>query len=188
MNKKNFFSFKIKPINKILEKTSIFLSLIILLFSFIFIFYCIKNNFFANISYRTIKNINKTIGKISEYIFIFSISMFIVRRILKYIYPFKINFLSKLLQYIAVFLRQWHIPLSLLAFSLIILHGYIGLYFGIIKNNLSFKFGYYIGILTLINLIFLILSRIFKYNSIKKVHKLLGISFIILMFIHIVTI
>lgn len=211
MDFKKLFSFKIKPINKKLEKVASSFSLIILIISLALIFYCIISNFLHNISYGSLKDIRNTIGEISAYIFGFSIAMFIVRRILKYIQPSKLEkeedffsksslfkplvdkfkkldltYFKKILQYLAIFLRQWHIPLSLLAFALIIIHGYIGLHFGIIKNNLSFKIGYYLGILALIDLVVLIISGIFRAaNKEKKLHKFLGISFIILMLLHI---
>lgn len=214
MNLKKFFSFKIKPINKKLEKVSSSFSLIILIISLIVIFYCIRSNFLHNISYNSSKYIKNTIGEISAYIFGFSIAMFIVRRILKYIQPAKLQkeedflsnskflnplvdkfrkldltYLKKTLQYLAIFLRQWHIPISILAFALILIHGYIGLHFGIIKENLNFILGYYLGILALIDLVILVISGIFRAaNKAKNLHKILGISFIILMLLHIVII
>lgn len=214
MNLKKFFSFKIKPINKKLEKVSSSFSLIILIISLIVIFYCIRSNFLHSISYNSSKDIKNTIGEISAYIFGFSIAMFIVRRILKYIQPAKLQkeedflsnskflnplvdkfrkldltYLKKILQYLAILLRQWHIPISILAFALILIHGYIGLHFGIIKENLNFILGYYLGILALIDLVILVISGIFRAaNKAKNLHKFLGISFIILMLLHIVII
>ncbi|ELC8441435.1 hypothetical protein QYB59_000434 [Clostridium perfringens] len=214
MNLKKFFSFKIKPINKKLEKVSSSFSLIILIISLIVIFYCIKSNFLHSISYNSSKDIKNTIGEISAYIFGFSIAMFIVRRILKYIQPAKLQkeedflsnskflnplvdkfrkldltYLKKILQYLAILLRQWHIPISILAFALILIHGYISLHFGIIKENLNFILGYYLGILALIDLVILVISGIFRAaNKAKNLHKFLGISFIILMLLHIVII
>lgn len=211
MNFKNILSFKIKPINKKLEKASTSFALIILIISLCGIIYCIGINFLNNVSYRSVKDIRNTIGEISAYIFAFSILMFIIRRILKYIQPTKLQkeealiskskifnplvenfkkldltYFKKILQILAIFLRQWHIPISILAFSIVIIHGYIGLHFGITKTDISFFIGYYLGILALINLIILVISGIFRCaNKAKNLHKILGVSFVILMLLHI---
>lgn len=206
MDLKKTFPLKIKPINKKLEKIATFFSLIVLLISLALIFYFIKSNYLQNISYSSMKELRNDIGEIGEYLFIFSIAMFVVRRILKYLQPSKLDSLSKVsflkplanklknldltyvkksLQFIAVFLRQWHIPVSLLSFAIILFHGYTGFYYGIIKSSLSFKIGYYIGILDLIILFFVILSVRFKSKNLKKAHRILGILFIILMAVHI---
>ncbi|MGG5462152.1 hypothetical protein [Clostridium sp. B9] len=208
---KDFLSLKIKPLNKKFEKKSSFFSFAIFLVILISIIYMLYTNSLQKFSYKTLKDIRDNIAVFSAYAFGISIAMFLVRRFLKYIQPAKLakeeEFLAKsktlkpavekfetvnisgfkkLLQFIAIFLRQWHIPISILAFSIILIHAYISLHFGISKDKISFIFGYYIGIIALIDLIALIISGIFRTaNKGKKLHMLLGISFIILMLLHI---
>lgn len=162
------------------ERKRVFYSLIVFGIIIVFIGFLILQSYFQLnvLDFKSIRRYGKLIGQVAAYGFGFAISMYVVRRIAKLaiLNKFKKNILM-----IAKVLREWHVPISIVAFSIILLHGYIMLSRGIFMN-----LRYISGILALLILALQIISGIFRYKRVGiKFHKITGIIFIIIMLIHI---
>jgi hypothetical protein len=132
------------------------------------------------ISTRALRKMGGSIGEIAAYGFGFSISMYVIRRIVKRINSKDIK--QKLL-ILARITREWHAPISIIAFGMIMLHAYI-----MLSRGLFFNIRYISGLLALGVLGVQILSGIFRYKKIGvKFHMITGITFIITMIIHLLT-
>ena len=158
------------------ERKRVFYSLIV--FGIIIVL-ILQSYFQLNVlDFKSIRRYGKLIGQVAAYGFGFAISMYVVRRIAKLAI---LNKFKKKILMIAKVLREWHVPISIVAFSIILLHGYIMLSRGIFMN-----LRYISGILALLILALQIISGIFRYKRVGiKFHKITGIIFIIIMLIHI---
>lgn len=162
------------------ERKRVFYSLIVFGIIIVFIGFLILQSYFQLnvLDFKSIRRYGKLIGQTAAYGFGLAISMYVVRRIAKLtvVNKFKKNILM-----VAKILREWHVPISIVAFSIILLHGYIMLSRGIFMN-----LRYISGILALLILAVQITSGIFRYKRVGiKFHKITGIIFIISMLIHI---
>ncbi|ERI89519.1 hypothetical protein HMPREF1982_04593 [Clostridiales bacterium oral taxon 876 str. F0540] len=132
------------------------------------------------ISARALRKMGGSIGELAAYGFGFSISMYVIRRVVKRITSKEIK--QKLLV-LARITREWHVPISIIAFGIIILHAYI-----MLSRGLFLNLRYISGLLALGVLGVQILSGIFRYKKIGvKFHMVTGIAFIIFMIIHLMT-
>lgn len=164
------------------ERKRVFYSLIVFAVVIVFIGFLILQNYFQlNIlSFKAIRRYGKLIGQVAAYGFGFAISMYVIRRIAKLTL---LNKFKKKILMIAKILREWHAPISIVAFSIILLHGYIMLSRGIFMN-----LRYISGILALLILAVQIISGLFRYKRVGiKFHKITGIVFIISMIIHLLS-
>ncbi len=162
------------------ERKRVFYSLIVFGIIIALIGFLILQSYFQLnvLDFKSIRRYGKLIGQVAAYGFGFAISMYVVRRIAKLAI---LNKFKKKILMIAKVLREWHVPISIVAFSIILLHGYIMLSRGIFMN-----LRYISGILALLILALQIISGIFRYKRVGiKFHKITGIIFIIIMLIHI---
>ena len=164
------------------ERIRVFYSLIVFGIMLVFIGFLILQNYLQlNIlDFKSIRRYGGLIGQVSAYGFGLSISMYVVRRIARL--TLLKNFKKKILM-VAKLLREWHAPISIVAFSIILLHAYIMLSRGIFVN-----LHYMSGILALLILGVQIISGVFRYKRIgAKFHMITGIIFVISMGIHILS-
>lgn len=162
------------------ERKRVLYSFIILGIMIAFIVFLIFQNYFQlNIlNFKSIRRYGKLTGQVAAYGFVFAISMYVVRRIAKI---GGLNKFKKDILMVAKVLREWHAPISIVAFSIILLHGYIMLSRGLFMN-----LRYISGILSLLILAVQIISGIFRYKRVGiKFHMITGIAFIISMIIHV---
>lgn len=162
------------------ERKRVFYSLIVFGIIIVFIGFLILQSYFQLnvLDFKSIGRYGKLIGQVAAYGFGFAISMYVVRRLAKLTV---LNKFKKNILIIAKILREWHVPISIVAFSIILLHAYIMLSRGIFMN-----LRYISGILALLILVLQIISGIFRYKRVGiKFHKITGIIFIISMLIHI---
>lgn len=154
-----------------------------------------------------LSTLRKYTGIVGLIIFGGSIGLYILRLLLKNINPKNINKLDEILKnkfdnlskhlnndnitIIKKFLSFWakifqslHIPLSIIGLSIIGYHIYIAFYMGW-KWNIGYIFGLLAAICLLI-LVILGITRIF--NKSIKGHKYVGIAFIVLSVLHLLTI
>ncbi|WP_432694022.1 hypothetical protein ACRBU7_15605 [Priestia aryabhattai] len=88
--------------------------------------------------------------------------------------------LKPLIQFLAKYVRQWHVPIALISTALIILHGYMALIKGFQAN-----FTYFSGIITMAVLACLLVMGVKRYKRTdKKWHFKFAISFLVLFMIH----
>lgn len=88
--------------------------------------------------------------------------------------------LKPLIQFLAKYVRQWHVPIALISTALIILHGYMALIKGFQAN-----FTYFSGIITMAVLACLLVMGVKRYKRTdKKWHLKFAISFLVLFMIH----
>lgn len=161
------------------ERKRVFYSLIVFGIMIIFIGFLILQNYLQlNIlDFKSIRRYGKLIGQVAAYGFALAISMYAIRRIARITLLSK--FKKKILM-VAKILREWHAPISIIAFSIILLHAYIMLSRGIFVN-----LRYMSGILALLILGVQIISGIFRYKRMGvKFHMITGIVFIASMIIH----
>lgn len=164
------------------ERRRVSLSLVILVISASIIIFLIASNIFSPnlINFRTLRNLRGITGEVAAYGFGFSIAMYVIRRAIKVI-DFK-AFKPKIVA-IARFTREWHAPISIIAFSIIMLHAYI-----MLSGGFIFSLTYVSGFSALLVLAVQMISGIFRYKRKGvKLHMVLGISFIVLMLIHLIS-
>lgn len=183
--------------------------LIVAIFSAIFIYYSVSNNYLINFNPKRLKDFAKSLATIAEIGFFLAIGLFVLRFIIKNLNQKGVTILDKGLNKIHIdipkevqseflestilakvrkfllsiskIFQRFHIIIVLLALSIIIIHAYIFL-------HLEFKWtiGYILGVLTLIDLALMLITGIFRiFNKSIHAHKGLGIIFIILMCLHI---
>jgi hypothetical protein len=93
---------------------------------------------------------------------------------------FKGDALKQRIILLSRFIRRFHVPLSILAFGLILIHAV-----GAILNGLKFDFNYLTGLLALIVLLPIPISGIMRYKKLdRKWHLRLGVTFAVLFLIH----
>lgn len=162
------------------ERKRVFYSLIVFGIMIVFIGFLIVQNYFQlNIlDFKSIRRSGGLIGQVAAYGFALAISMYVVRRIVKL--KFLKDFKKKIL-IVAKLLREWHVPISIVASAIILLHAYI-----MLSRGIFFSLRYMSGILALLILVVQIISGIFRYKRLGvKFHMIVGILFIISMIIHI---
>lgn len=186
-----------------------FVGIILFLVSLSFAIYFFTSNYFLSFTYKPLKSFAKNIATISEIGFFLALGLFVLRFLIKDLssrgvsllnkqlsrfnfeiptdisnkilgsYPFK-KFREILMPF-AKFFQRFHIIFALLAGSIILIHGCIFLSLGF-----KWEIGYIFGILAMVNLFIIIVSGIFRiFNKNILGHKHLGISFIVLMCLHI---
>lgn len=183
--------------------------LIVALFSAIFIYYSVSNNYLINFNPKRLKDFAKSLATIAEIGFFLAIGLFVLRFIIKNLNQKGVTILDKGLNKIHIdipkeiqseflestilakvrkfllsiskIFQRFHIIIALLALSIIIIHAYIFLHLGF-----KWTIGYILGVLTLIDLALMLITGIFRiFNKSIHAHKGLGIIFIILMCLHI---
>ncbi len=183
--------------------------LIVAIFSAIFIYYSISNNYLINFNPKRLKDFAKSLATIAEIGFFLAIGLFVLRFIIKNLNQKGVTILDKGLNKIHIdipkevqseflestilakvrkfllsiskIFQRFHIIIALLALSIIIIHAYIFLHLGF-----KWTIGYILGVLTLIDLALMLITGIFRiFNKSIHAHKGLGIIFIILMCLHI---
>lgn len=162
------------------ERKRVFYSLIVFGIMIVFIGFLILQNYFQLdiLNFKSIRKSGRLIGQVSAYGFALAISMYVVRRIAKL--TLLKNFKKKILM-VAKVLREGHVPISIVASSIILLHAYI-----MLSRGIFVSLRYISGILALLILAVQIISGIFRYKRIGvKFHMIVGILFIISMIIHI---
>ncbi|WP_024614225.1 hypothetical protein [Clostridium sp. Ade.TY] len=183
--------------------------LIVAIFSAIFIYYSVSNNYLINFNPKRLKDFAKSLATIAEIGFFLAIGLFVLRFIIKNLNQKGVTILDKGLNKIHIdipkevqseflestilakvrkfllsiskIFQRFHIIIVLLALSIIIIHAYIFLHLGF-----KWTIGYILGVLTLIDLALMLITGIFRiFNKSIHAHKGLGIIFIILMCLHI---
>lgn len=183
--------------------------LIVAIFSAIFIYYSVSNNYLINFNPKRLKDFAKSLATIAEIGFFLAIGLFVLRFIIKNLNQKGVTILDKGLNKIHIdipkevqseflestilakvrkfllsiskLFQRFHIIIALLALSIIIIHAYIFLHLGF-----KWTIGYILGVLTLIDLALMLITGIFRiFNKSIHAHKGLGIIFIILMCLHI---
>ncbi|MFL0266721.1 hypothetical protein [Candidatus Clostridium radicumherbarum] len=167
--------------NKIERKRVIYTLILLIIVIAALLFMIFSNiDIVTAINYRKLRSFRGLTGQIAAWGFGFSISMLVIRRIAKRINSKDIK--MKLLS-LARFTREWHVPISIIAFSVILLHAYI-----ILSNGFILELRYISGLAALIVLGAQIISGIFRYKRKGiKFHMIMGISFIVLMVIHLMS-
>lgn len=161
------------------ERKRVFYSLIVFWIMVAFIgFIVIQNYLELNIlDFKIIRRSGGLIGQVAAYGFALAIGMYVVRRIAKL--PLLKKFKKNIFM-VAKILREWHVPISIVSFSIILLHACAMLSRGIFVN-----LRYISGMLALLILAVQIMSGIFRYKRIGiKFHRITGIIFIISMCMH----
>lgn len=195
MKNKNLFSF--------------FISFLLVILSCIFIYYSFTNNYINTTNSDFFKHFGKNLGSFSEVCFFIVIALFVLRliiknfnkkgisRINKILNIFKLEIsestqvkildsqltinIRKFLLYVNKILSKFHVLIAMVAIAVITIHGYIFLQLGF-----KWSLGYILGVLALLNLVVLLFSGYLRiFNKGIHIHKFLGISFIILMLLHI---
>lgn len=134
----------------------------------------------STINFRSIRKLGGAAGTLAEIGFIFAIAMFVIRRIIKKV---DLKSFKPIVITLAKLAREWHVPVAITAFSAIIIHVYI-----MLSRGFIFSLTYISGISALLVLAVLMISGIFRYKRKGvKLHMVLGISFIILMIIHLIS-
>lgn len=88
--------------------------------------------------------------------------------------------LKTVLQFLAKWVRKWHVPVALISTAIVLLHGYLA-----IIRGFKLDFTYISGIVTTVILFFLMVMGLKRYKRIdKQWHLKLGIGFFILFMIH----
>lgn len=194
-------------LNKIVKqriKWSLIFSPLILL-SIALILYSAYGSMLDNMHHLSV--IRKYTGIVGLIIFGGSIGLYILRLLLKNINPKNINKLNeifknksnnlskhlnndnitaikKFLSYWAKIFQSLHIPLSIIGLSIIVYHVYIAFHMG-----WKWTIGYIFGLLAAICLLILVILGIARiFNKSIKGHKYVGIVFIILSVLHLLTI
>ncbi|MBY0757126.1 hypothetical protein K5V21_16970 [Clostridium sardiniense] len=186
-----------------------FVGLILISCSLYFIYYSTTNNYLFGFNNKYLKDIAKNLATFAEICFFLVIELFILRSIIKslnsnclkilnsFLNKFKLDipqekqykFLkSDILKktksfiiFISKIFQKFHVPIAVLAVSIILIHAYIFLHLGF-----KWTIGYILGILALTDLILMLITGMFRiFNKVIHVHKVLGIIFIILMCLHI---
>lgn len=186
-----------------------FVGLILISCSLYFIYYSTTNNYLFGFNNKYLKDIAKNLATFAEICFFLVIGLFILRSIIKslnsnglkilnsFLNKFKLDipqekqykFLkSDILKktksfiiFISKIFQKFHVPIAVLAVSIILIHAYIFLHLGF-----KWTIGYILGILALTDLILMLITGMFRiFNKVIHVHKVLGIIFIILMCLHI---
>lgn len=194
-------------LNKIVKqriKWSLIFSPLILL-SIALILYSAYGSMLDNVHY--LSTLRKYTGIVGLIIFGGSIGLYILRLLLKNINPKNINKLDEIFKnkssnlskhlnndnitVIKKFLSFWakifqslHIPLSIIGLSIIGYHVYLAFHMG-----WKWTIGYILGLLAAICLLILVILGIARiFNKSIKGHKYVGIAFIILAILHLITI
>lgn len=177
--------------------------------SLVFLYYSNFTDLLSNFNPKSLKHFSKSLATFSEICFFLAIGLFILRTLIKNLNSKGVNLIDKLLNrikisipenikenflksiilskvrsfliYISKIFQKFHVPIAILAASIIIIHGGIFLFLGF-----KLKIGYILGLATLIDLILMILTGFLRiFNKGIKIHKFLGVLFIILMLLHI---
>lgn len=185
-----------------------FVGLILISCSLYFIYYSTTNNYLFGFNNKYLKDIAKNLATFAEICFFLVIGLFILRSIIKslnsnglkilnsFLNKFKLDipqekqdkFLkSDILKktksfiiFISKIFQKFHVPIAVLAVSIILIHAYIFLHLGF-----KWTIGYILGILALTDLILMLITGMFRiFNKVIHIHKILGITFIILMCLH----
>lgn len=194
-------------LNKIVKqriKWSLIFSPLILL-SIALILYSAYGSMLDNVHH--LSTLRKYTGIVGLIIFGGSIGLYILRLLLKNINPKNINKLGEIFKnkssnlskhlnndnitVIKKFLSFWakifqslHIPLSIIGLSIIGYHVYLAFHMG-----WKWTIGYILGLLAAICLLILVILGIARiFNKSIKGHKYIGIAFIILAILHLITI
>lgn len=137
---------------------------------------------FLTWDFRRYKGLFKQFGSISEYGFFAVFALFPVFYLLKWkkVKTPEWAQIRTLLQFLAKYVRKWHVPVALVATGIVFLHGALA-----IIRGFKFDFTYLSGIVSLISLIPLIFMgfKRFKRND-RKWHLKLAIAFVALFLIH----
>lgn len=194
-------------LNKIVKqriKWSLIFSPLILL-SIALILYSAYGSMLDNVHH--LSTLRKYTGIVGLIIFGGSIGLYILRLLLKNINPKNINKLDeifknkssnlskhlnndnitvikKFLSFLAKIFQSLHIPLSIIGLSIIGYHVYLAFHMG-----WKWTIGYILGLLAAICLLILVILGIARiFNKSIKGHKYIGIAFIILAILHLITI
>lgn len=164
------------------ERKRVSYSLIVFGLVISFIIYLVVQDYFQLevFSYRTLRSLREGTGLVGAYAFAFSVAMYVIRRVIKQIGSKELK--QKLLA-LARILREWHVPISIIGFSAILLHAYI-----MLSKGFFLDLRYVCGIIALVVLTVQMLSGIVRYKrKAVKFHMIMGIVFIITMIIHLMT-
>lgn len=162
------------------ERRRVLYSLMVFGLVIAFIIYLLVEDYFQlNVfSYGILRQMEGA-GPFGAYAFTFSIAMYVIRRVIKRIGSKELK--QKLLV-LARILREWHVPISIIGFSVILLHAYI-----MLSKGFLLDLRYACGIIALSLLAVQMLSGIVRYKrKAVKFHMIMGIIFIITMLIHII--
>lgn len=167
--------------NKIERKRVTYALILLIIVIAVLLFMIFSNiDIVTTVNYRKLRGFRGLTGQIAAWGFGFSISMLVIRRIAKKI---KSKDIKMMLLSIARFARDWHVPISIAAFSVILLHAYI-----ILSNGFILELRYISGLAALLVLGVQLLSGILRYKRKGiKFHMIMGISFIVLMVIHLMS-
>lgn len=133
---------------------------------------------------RHYKESFKQLGSISRIGFFAVIAIYPVFLFLKWKKIKEIHFgeikLKSILQFLAKWVRKWHVPVAFISMAIALLHGYLA-----ILRGFKLDFTYIIGIVTTVILFFLMVMGLKRYKRMdKQWHLKLGIGFLILFMIH----
>ncbi|MDP4144977.1 MAG: hypothetical protein Q8936_10930 [Bacillota bacterium] len=160
------------------ERIRVRVSLIVFVLIAAYTVYLITQNNVSN--FRSLRHLGGLAGQIAAFGFAFAIGMYVLRRIAKRISSKEIK--QKIL-FVAKILREWHVPIAVVAFSVILLHAYI-----MLSRGLVFNIRYISGIVALVILAVQAISGIFRYKRIGiKFHMVTGILFTVSMIIHLLS-
>ncbi|MFZ7943524.1 MULTISPECIES: hypothetical protein [Bacillaceae] len=134
--------------------------------------------------FRHYKGIFKQIGSISRIGFFAALAIYPIYRLLKWkkIKEFRIQDfqLKTALQFLAKLARKWHVPVAILSFGIVTLHGILALIRGF-----KFDFTYLTGIASSLVLLFLMGMGLKRFKRTDhNWHLKLAIGFFILFMIH----
>lgn len=198
-------------LNSIIRKRLIlfFVFLFLPIISLIFIYLTYNQDILENLDYRHFLYFTKNVGFYGVFIFAIPIGLFVFRFLMKYTTPKGVttidNFLSKIkiniptkikeryfhedylsdirsiFVWFAKLLKRLHIPVSLLAISVIGYHVYLAFHSGWIWN-----LEYISGLIAAIFLVIITITGIARmFNKGIKTHKFLMFGFIIFTVLHI---
>lgn len=164
------------------ERHRVFYSLtILILMAALVAFLIIQSYAGLNIvNVRALRGLRGITGLAAAAAFSIAVGMYVVRRVVKRISAKEIK--QKFLA-LARILREWHVPISIIGFAIVLLHTYIAL-----SRGFRFEARYISGIAALGILAIQMLSGIFRYKRIGvKFHMIMGILFITSMCIHLIS-
>ncbi|MGL4571037.1 MAG: hypothetical protein ACRCVJ_08225 [Clostridium sp.] len=197
------------PNNRKIDLVFFAIGIILIICALVFVYKSMSTDYLLSVNSKSLKGFGKDLATFCEICFFLVIGLFIIRLILKNMGPKGMQLFNKGLtkahiklpeqskeQYfntviltkirkiilpIAKLFQKFHVPIAIVACSVIIIHGYIFFHLGFKWNA-----GYILGVLALSDLVLMIITGFFRiFNKGIHAHKGLGVLFIILMILHI---
>jgi len=130
------------------------------------------------------KGVFKQLGSIGRIGFFVTLSIYPIFLVVKWKSLKKISFggfeLQGLVRFIWKLVRQWHVPIAILATGISFLHGYMA-----ILKGVKWNFTYFSGVLTILVLLLLMFMGLKRYKkNDQRWHFKLAICFLILFMLH----